>query len=181
MPLRAADAADAVYVEDSHPQRRPGDSGRDERRRLDMLAQPELEHQQAPKSVAVIHVPRLVLADQLSELSVAKPASLVPQHVVRQLAEVGTEPPPERHAEAALPARADVRWQERAKGLSQRDLSGPAPGLQRIRQRQTELEHALVEQRRSQLERMRHRSDVRFWQKIAREVRRNVQQLQPRQ
>ena len=58
-------------------------------------------------------------------------------------------------------------------------LPSAARDLQRVRQRDAELEHLVVEERRAQLERVRHRRDVGLQQQVAGEVGADVEPLQP--
>ena len=95
-----------------------------------------------------------------------------------ELAQVLAKPAPERHAEACLAASRDLRRKIGGKGSPQRDLPGQSACLQRRRQREAELDDTMVEQGRSQLQRMGHRRDVGLRQQVAREVGLDVEQLQ---
>ena len=84
------------------------------------------------------------------------------------------------NAEAALAARRNLRRQLGRERAAERDLALAAAELQRLRQREPELDDAVVEQRRAQLERMGHRRDVGLRQQVAGEVRLQVEPLQAR-
>ena len=65
-------------------------------------------------------------------------------------------------------------------GAAQSDLAAAPLHLQRVRQRHAELEHLVVEERRAELERVRHRGDVGLEQQVAGEVGADVEPLEPR-
>ena len=96
--------------------------------------------------------------------------------IARELAQVVAEPAAERDAEAALPARRDVGEAGRRRT---RGAARPSPrgrGSSAVGQREPELDDLVVEERRAQLERVRHRRDVRLQQQVAGQVRREVEQ-----
>src|SRR5438309_9818301 len=76
----------------------------DENRCLDVLAHPELEHQQAPEPVAVVAAARLVLLEEPHHGLGPEPAAIGREDIACELAQVLPEPAPERNAEPGLAA-----------------------------------------------------------------------------
>src|SRR6266404_48577 len=81
---------------------------------------------------------------------------VVEQELARQLAQVLAEPAREWDAEAALATLGDGPGQVVREGAAERDLARASALLERRRQREPELDDAMVEERRPQLERVRH-------------------------
>src|SRR5512141_2218836 len=139
----------------------------DEHGSLDVGAQPELEHQQAPEPVAVIRATRLVVGEQSPDLAGVEPAAVVIEQVVGGLLQVLPEPSSERHPESGLAAARDSRGQLCLEGPPERDLALTPAGLERVGQREPELDHLVVEERRAQLERVRHGRNVCLEEEVA--------------
>ena len=109
----------------------------------------------------------------------ARARPLVEQQLARERLQLAAEPARERNAEAGLAARrATGGGRSAANARRSATLPCAAVLLQRVGQREAELDDAVVEQRRAQLERVRHRRDVRLRQQVARQVRREVEQLE---
>ena len=118
-------------------------------------------------SVSGRSCPRLRARSSRSSSAVSGRSSL------RSQREIGTPKPAFRR----LAIRAGSVVGER---LAQGDLAAPRRRLELVRQGEPELDHAVVEERRAQLERGRHRGDVRLVQQVAREVGLDVEELQAR-
>src|SRR5262249_58747150 len=108
---RAPAAGGGASAEAAPPRRchRPGGRGgpsrsSHERRRLYVLAHPQLEHQQTPEAMPVIGTPGLVVVEQPRDLCRTEPAAVVREDVARELTQVFSEPAAERDAEARLSA-----------------------------------------------------------------------------
>jgi hypothetical protein len=86
--------------------------------------------------------------------------ALAEQEVAGELAEVGAEPARHGNAEAALAELEDLRRQVVGERTAECDLAVRSACLQRVGQAEPELEHVVIEERRSQLERARHRGDI---------------------
>ena len=114
--------------------------------------------------------PSACSAIRRSTVSRRKSPCVGEQHVAGEVAQIAAEPARERDAEARLPAPCHLRRQEVGERASQRLLSLPPLQLQRVGQREAELEHLVVEQRRAQLERVGHRGDVGLQQQVAGQV-----------
>ncbi len=175
VPLGAADPADAVDVDDSHATRT--------RLRLHVETLPELEHHQAPEPVAVVGPAGDVLVQQPLEHGgpelAALPHPLVEEHLGGEPAQPAPEPVADRDAEARLPTARDLGWQRVGERLPERLLAAEAASLQPVGERDAELEHLVVEERRAELERVRHRGDVGLQQQVAGKVGLHVEALQP--
>ena len=148
-----------------------------------MRALPQLEHHERPEAVAVVGAARRMLVEQPFDGRGAEPAArarrLAEQEVARERAQLAAEPRGERNAEAALAAAGDARREIVCERAAQRDLAFAAAPLQVVGQREAELDDAMVEQRRAQLERVRHRRDVRLRQEVAGQVGLDVEALEP--
>src|SRR5437763_1217581 len=107
-------------------------SRRDERRRLDVLPQPELEHQQAPEPMPMVDAGGLVLVEQPRDLARAEPAAPARERVVRELAQVVSEPTPQRDATSRGRAarKSGERGSRRAAGTRRR-LADPSRATDR--------------------------------------------------
>ncbi len=149
---------------------------------VDVRALPELEHRQRPQPVAVVGAARRVLGEETLDRLGPEPSAcarpVVEEQLARERLQIAAKPLRERKAEAALAAGRDLRRELRREGAPQRDLRASALLLQSVRQREPELDDTAVEQRRAQLERVRHGRDVRLRKQVAGEVRVQVQELQ---
>ena len=117
-----------------------------------------------------------VLAEQPLELGAAEEAAVAPpssrssataRSSSRNQRSSGTPKP-------VLPAPGDLGGRSAANAC----LSATLPKASSRGQREAELDDAVVEERRAQLERDRHRGDVRLRQQVAREVRLDVDEAQ---
>src|SRR5438874_4853772 len=129
--------------------------------------------------MAVVGLSRLVLVEQPRDGLAAEPAALACEHVACEVTEVLAEPAAERDAEPDLSAALYLRGQIRRERATKRHLALAAACLEDVRQRQAQSDDLVVEEGRAQLERMRHRGDVYLQQKVSRQVRLQVEQLQP--
>ena len=153
------------------------------RLRVEPRALPELEHEQAPEPVAVVALPAHVLGEQAldrggPELS-ARPRAGAEEDVSGELSQRPAEPCAERDPEARLPARGELRRERGARtpGAARPCRRGPESRSESGK-RDAELEHLVVEQRRAELERGRHRRAVRLHEQVVREVGARVEQLE---
>ena len=131
----------------------------------------------------MVRAPSGVLVEQPLDRVGTEPAArarpVAEQHVARERPQLAAEPV--RRAEApkpAFPRAATVVGKLVGERAPQRDLALAAALLQAIGQREPELDDAMVEERRAQLERVRHRRDVGLRQQIAGQVRAQVERLQ---
>ena len=150
--------------------------------RVEVRPLPQLEHEQAPEPVRVVGAAvDVVLEQALHRARPQLPAAAragVEQHVAGELPQPVAEPVRERHAEAGLAALGHLLGKVVGERSPQRLLAAPAFRLQLAGQRHAELEHLPVEERRPQLERVRHRRDVGLQQEIAGQIRLDVEELE---
>src|SRR6478752_2952824 len=82
------------------------------------------------------------------------------EHVTGEVAQLLAEPARDGHAEAGLATLEDLGWKVRCERAPQRDLAGRAVEAQVVGEGERELRELEVEQRRPQLEGVRHRCDI---------------------
>ncbi len=102
----------------------------------------------------------------------------VEQHVAHELGRSSRSQRPIGTPKPVLPRAATSGGSVVGERSPERDLAGPALLLQVVRQREPELEHLPVEQRRPELERVRHRGEVGLHEQVVGQVRLDVEQLE---
>jgi len=136
-----------------------------------VLALPELEHQEAPESVRVVPPPGNVLVQEPGDGSRPEQppcaGRLAEQDVACERAQVLAKPARDRDAEPGLAARRDERRERILERAAERDLAASTIDLLPVWERNAELEDGVVEERRANLQRVRHRGEVRLQQQVA--------------
>src|SRR3954454_24969620 len=125
-----------------------------------MLAHPELEHQQAPEPVSVVGVATAMLVEEARDGVRAEPLAVRRERVACKVVQVVAKPASERHAESGLAARGHSRRQFVRERTAPRDLAFAPARLETTGKREAERDDLVVEKRRAQLERVRHRRYV---------------------
>src|SRR5439155_25134185 len=132
--------------------------------------------------MAVVSTLRRMLVEQeLDGIRVEpppRPCALVEQELACERAKVAAEPRRQRHAKPALPPACYLRRELVGERAPQRELPLTSALLEMAGQREPELDHAPVEQRRPQLERVGHGGDVGLRQQVAGQIRVDIEQLQ---
>ena len=135
---------------------------------VDVRSLPELEHEQAPEAVAVVGSAgrrgrRAGVRRRVGRSWPRRARAIVEQDVAREVSQLAAEPAP-RAARRSPSCRAPTPRCGRSAANARRRASFPRRpfAFRRVGQRDAELEHVPVEERRAELERMRHRSEVRL-------------------
>src|SRR5436190_20862630 len=120
-------------------------------RRVDVGALPELEHHECPEPMTVVGGVAVVLVEQALHSVCAEPATrgcpIAEEELASQGAQLLSEPRGQRPAEAGLPALGDDRREIFCERATKRDLAEAASSFQMVRQREPELDDAMVEKR----------------------------------
>ena len=124
---------------------------------------------------------RVLAEESLDDLRPKLPAgsgSPAEQHVARELTQRPAEPGAERDPEAGLASGGELGRQQVRERTAERHLPPAAAEAQRVGERDAELEDAVVEKRRAELEGSRHRRSIGLHEQVVGEVGAGVEQLQ---
>src|SRR2546426_996406 len=145
---------------------------------------PELEGNECPQvkvEIASAVVPPHELLDVRRVEYPAPPAPLREEQLANEGAEPPSKPVSERYGEPVLPPLDDLIRQDPAHGALENVLRRPATQVELRRNRLSELDELVVEQRDPRLEGVRHAHPVHFGEDVQGEIALEIQVLQRRQ